>query len=274
MKTVDKSMDFLQKIVEKKREQVAESAAIRPLPTLRAAAEARHDFRTFGASLSAPAAVGQAHIIAEIKRASPSKGVIRADVDAAEMAGCYERGGATAISVLTETGWFKGTVEDMRAARAATSLPLLRKDFTISEYQVVESAAVGADAILLIVRILEEGMLSGLMDLAGDLGLDCLVEVHSPAELEIAKRAGARLIGINNRNLNSFETDISIAADMAAMLARNQVAVAASGIGSRADVEAGLAAGIKNFLVGESIMRSENPESFLRALTGSHLKAK
>lgn len=274
MKMVDKSMDFLQKIVERKRKQVAEAAAGHPLPALRAAAEARHDFRAFGASLAAPVAAGQAHIIAEIKRASPSKGVIREDVDAAEMAACYERGGAAAISVLTETEWFKGSVEDLVAARDNCRLPVLRKDFTITEYQVVESAAIGADAILLIVRILEEGMLAGLMDLAGELGLDSLVEVHTPGELEIAKKAGAKLIGINNRNLNSFETDISIAADMAAMLAAQQLPVAASGIGCRADIEAGLAAGIKNFLVGESIMRSENPEEFLKALAGSDLKTK
>ena len=264
-------MDFLQKIVEKKQAELRDASAIYPLPILRAAAEARRDFRPFGPSLAAPVNGGRAHIVAEIKRASPSKGVIREDVDAAEMAGCYEQGGATAISVLTETAWFRGSVDDLLAARDNCTLPVLRKDFTITEYQVVESAAIGADAILLIVRLLDEEMLAGFMDVARDLGLDSLVEVHTPAELEIAKKAGAKLIGINNRNLNSFETDISIAGDMAAMLARDQVAVAASGIGSRADVEAGLAAGIKNFLVGESIMRQENPEAFLRQLAGLDL---
>ena len=268
MKTVDGSMDFLQKIVEKKREQVRAAAAGYPLSMLRAAAEARRDFRGFGASLAAPVKVGRAHIIAEIKRASPSKGVIRADVNAAETAGCYARGGAAAISVLTETEWFRGSVDDLIAARDNCLLPVLRKDFTIDEYQIVESAAIGADAILLIVRILDEGMLAGFMDTAHALGLDCLVEVHTPEELEIAQKAGATLIGINNRNLNSFETDISIAAGMAAMLSRNQQAVAASGIGSRADVEAGLEAGINSFLVGESIMVSQNPEAFLRGLAG------
>ena len=265
---------FLKTIVENKKRQVAAAEQATPLTLLREAAErragSRTEHRSFAAALSLDPAGGagenRVNIIAEIKRASPSKGTIREHVDPAAMARTYARGGAAAISVLTETDYFKGSINDLEAARAAQGLPVLRKDFIVSEYQVYESAAIGADAILLIVRILREDELAHLAGLAHALGMDVLVEVHDEAELDPASRSGARLIGINNRNLDSFETDISIAERMVSKLTANQVPVAASGIASPKDIEAGVRAGIRNFLVGESIMRAEDPEAFLRSL--------
>lgn len=260
-------MDFLKTIVETKQIQIEAAMEETPLPSLLKMIKARSGYRPFARKLLATRP-GQINIIAEIKRTSPSKGVIQKDVDPATLAETYERGGAAAISVLTETAFFKGGIEDLKAARNAQGLPVLRKDFIISEYQVYESAAIGADAILLIVKILTLTALKRFMSLAETLHMDVLVEVHTEDELEVATRAGATLIGINNRNLDSFETDISIAANMVNMLSPRQIPVAASGITSPADVQAGMKAGISNFLVGESIMRSSDPEMFLKALRG------
>lgn len=259
-------MDFLKTIVAEKREQVEAAEKAVPLSKMRDAAADRQDFRSFSGALTA--ADDRVHIIAEIKRASPSKGVIRENADAAAFAKVYEKGGAAAISVLTETRYFNGSVDDLQAARNAQGLPVLRKDFILSEYQVYESAAIGADAILLIVKILDDDRLGHYMALAHELGMDVLVEVHAEGELDLAAKAGARLIGINNRNLDSFDTDVGRASSMAARLGNDMVAVAASGISSRKDIEAGLNAGIRNFLVGESIMRAADSERFLRQLIG------
>ncbi|MFW6080501.1 MAG: indole-3-glycerol phosphate synthase TrpC, partial [Desulfosalsimonas sp.] len=206
------------------------------------------------------------HVIAEIKRASPSKGDIRRDLDPALLAAAYEQGGASALSVLTDNAFFKGSLDDMVAAKNSSNLPVLRKDFIISEYQVYEAAARGADAVLLIVRILSGHQLSDLMALCAELSLDALVEVHTQDDLETAIQSGAGLIGINNRNLASFETDLSTATGMAASLGPEQIAVAASGISSRKDIEKILAAGISRFLVGESLVRSNRPEALLKKL--------
>ena len=260
-------MDFLKTIVETKQLQVKAAMEETSLPALLKMIKARTGYRSFARKLISTRP-GKVNIIAEIKRASPSKGVIRENVDPAALAETYERGGATAISVLTETEFFKGGIDDLKAARKAQGLPVLRKDFIISEYQVYESAAIGADAILLIVKILTPTALKRFMSLAETLHLDVLVEVHTEAELEVATQAGATLIGINNRNLDSFETDISIAANMIKALSSRQVPVAASGIGCPEDIQAGMEAGISNFLVGESIMRSSDPEMFLKALQG------
>jgi indole-3-glycerol phosphate synthase len=208
------------------------------------------------------------NIIAEVKRASPSKGMILKGLDPGRLAASYAAGGAAAVSVLTERSFFLGSPEDLKQARAACALPVLRKDFIFCDYQLYESAAIGADAVLLIVRILSENELADLIRLASRLGLATLVEVYSEAELKAAGRAGAQLIGINNRNLSSFETDLDHTLRLAPRLGPGQVAVAASGIRSREDIRRYQAHGVFNFLIGESLVRSENPAGFLKMLQG------
>ena len=181
----------------------------------------------------------------------------------------YESGGAAAISVLTDRDYFSGSPEDLKKVRAASQLPALRKDFIISPYQVYESAVMGADALLLIVRALSPELLKDLLALCAGLGLDALVETHDELEFEIASRAGARLIGINNRDLATFTTDISTSIRVSRIAAPGQVLVAESGIHTRSDIERLLEAGIWNFLIGESLMRSQDPVMLLRTLHGA-----
>lgn len=259
------AMDFLTRIVSQKREQVDALRQSTPLDALKAKALARNDVRHFGQVLSQPGTAG-ANIIAEIKRASPSKGPLRLDLDPAVLAASYQAGGAAALSVLTETAFFKGGPEDLIAARQATALPVLRKDFIIDDYQIWESAAMGADAVLLIVRILSDAFIADSLSLCRQLALDALVEVNSAGELDRAKAAGATLIGINNRDLASFATDTGKALSLAGALAPGQVAVAASGIAGPADIAAGLKAGIFNFLVGEHLVRAADPAAAMRKL--------
>ncbi len=259
--------DILAQIVAHKKEEVAECRRRRPPARVREAAEARSDFRAFFEVLSKPGP-GGVNIIAEIKRASPSKGVIRAGLDPAAFARSYEAGGAAALSVLTDGPFFRGSADDLVRARRAVALPVLRKDFVVSGYQVYESAAMGADAVLLIVRILSTEQLRGYLDLARTIGVDSLVEVHTEKDLDIALDAGARLIGINNRNLASFDTDIGTAVALVARMGKGQVAVAASGIRTRRDIALNLAAGIFNFLVGEHLVRAGDPAALLRSLRG------
>jgi indole-3-glycerol phosphate synthase len=260
--------DILDRIVAAKRAEIAAVRKEVPLERLREAAEARRDFRPFGAALAAPGPSG-VNIIAEVKRASPSKGVIRADLDPAGLAAAYAAGGAAAVSVLTEKHFFRGSAADLQRARAASPLPVLRKDFIFCDDQVYETAAMGADAVLLIVRILAESELAGLIALAAGLGLAALVEVYSAAELAAAGRAGARLIGINNRDLASFDTDLDHTLRLVPRLRPDQVAVAASGIKSRDDIRRYQQRGVFNFLIGESLVRSENPAAFLKGLMTS-----
>lgn len=259
--------DFLTRIIERKVAEVAAARPARPVADLDAEATRQPARRPFIEALSRPGPTG-VNIIAEIKRASPSKGVIRADLDPAAQAAAYQRGGAAAISVLTDGPGFSGSPDDLRAARAAVSLPVLRKDFIVSDYQLHETAAMGADAVLLIVRVLSPNQLADYLALSAELGLDALVEVHDEAELETAAAAGATLVGINNRNLSSFETSLETAATMAARLAPGQVPVAESGITGPADIDYLRGAGIFNFLIGESLVRSPDPEAFLRTLAG------
>lgn len=258
-------MNILDKIVERKIETV--TAAIRKIPesVLREHSLNRTDHRPFFERLKT-CPPGGANIIAEIKRASPSKGEIRPDLDPAAFARAYEQGGAACLSVLTDQPFFMGSDEDLTRARAAVSLPVLRKDFTISTYQIHEAAALGADAVLLIVRILTRRQLQEYLDLCRELNLAALVEVHTDADMEIAHWAGAQLIGINNRNLRSFDTDTRHAIRISKQLSPDQVAVAASGIKTRADVRESCRAGIWNFLIGESLVRSDTPAEFLRSL--------
>lgn len=209
---------------------------------------------------------GGVNVIAEVKRASPSKGDICIDLDAAACARQYEEGGATAISVLTDGPYFKGGMEDYVNVRRNVGLPVLRKEFIISDYQLYQSRAAGADAVLLIVRILSPGQLQDLLGLCTELGMDALVEIHSPEDYAVAHDAGARLIGINNRNLANFDTRLETALGMAGLLAENEIAVAASGISSREDIENNLKAGIFNFLIGESLVRAGDRAGFLKTL--------
>ena len=260
--------DFLSKILDQKKDEVRASAQRIPESVLRQEAEKSKGRRPFIERLVRPGPLGM-NVIAEIKRASPSKGKIRENVDPAEYARKYELGGAAAISVLTDKKSFGGSLEDLKKVKSAVALPVLRKDFLISSYQVYESAVIGADAVLLIVRALLPQSLRDLISLCESIGLDALVEVHDESEYEIAENAGAKLIGINNRNLRTFETDISTSIDLAGRIASGRVLVAESGIHTRSDIERLIDAGIWNFLIGESLMRSEDPVGFLKILHGA-----
>ena len=257
--------DFLLQIIRQKEREISQARKGVPEGRLAELARQRSDFRPFFETLSQPGAAG-VNIIAEIKRASPSKGDIAPDLDAFRTALCYEKGGAAAVSVLTDPTFFKGSLDDLTAARSACALPVLRKEFIISSYQVYEAATAGADAILLIARILSAEKLDRLYALCRDLGMEALVEIHTPEDARTVAVCGARLVGINNRNLSTFETDIANAVDLVARLAPGQVPVAASGISRPADIQRNLNAGIFNFLVGESIVRSDDPVRFIRAL--------
>ncbi len=252
--------DFLDEIVAARRLEVARDRAGRPaLP-----ARAGKGTRRFSAALRAEKGVA---IIAEFKRASPSLGVIRSDADAAEMAARYEAGGARAISVLTEPQYFKGSLDDLRAVRASTKLPILRKDFIIDEFQIEEAAAVGADAVLLIVAALTDAELLRFRILAEDeLGLDALVEVHSAAEMQRASGSGATLIGVNNRDLRTFATSLDTSEQLAALAPAGTTLVSESGISSATDIERLRRCGFRGFLIGESLMRADDPVALLKAL--------
>lgn len=261
------SSDFLDRILEHKRLEVEQARGRTPEKDLRERAAEMRAVRSLMGALRRPGVFG-ANIIAEVKRASPSRGAIRADLDAARYAAIYEQAGAAAISVLTDRTFFQAEPEDLPTVRASASLPVLRKDFIISPYQVYETAAMGADALLLIVRALPGELLRDLLTLSQEVGLDALVEVHSERELEEATRAGARLIGINNRDLASFQTDIRTSIAVGRHLEPGQVAVSESGIHGRRDIEVLLEAGIWNFLIGESLVRSTRTREFLGELLG------
>ncbi len=252
---------ILQRIVEHKREELQERKRQHPLRELQARPLYNESRRDFLAALNRPRA-----IIAEIKRASPSKGVIRADFDPVRIAASYVRHGAAALSVLTEGRFFQGDLEHLRSIRSAVHVPLLRKDFLFDDYQIHEARAYGADAVLLIVRMLDDAALHGLRELAESLGMAALVEVHDEAELARAVESGARLIGINNRNLDTFVTSLTVSERLAANLPSGVRAVAESGIESAADIARLERAGINVFLVGESLMRSPDPGTKLAEL--------
>jgi len=259
--------DILSKIVEDKKQEITLAKKHITESFLREKAFAPRKRRPFLKKLEQPGPFG-INIIAEIKRASPSKGDIRANLNPSVYADEYEKGGAAALSVLTDKPYFKGSPEDLKIARETTTLPVLRKDFLISAYQIFESAVMEADAVLLIVRILDQQQLKDYLSLCNELKMDALVEVHSEVDIEKAGLAGARLIGINNRNLQSFETDIDIAIRMKSLLNDDQIAVAASGIRTRKDIEKIKDSEILNFLIGESLVRAKDPREFLESLHG------
>ncbi len=251
--------DILQRILARKVEEIAEHSARLPLAELVARCADLPDTRGFAAAIEARIEFGAAAVIAEIKKASPSKGVIRADFDPAAIARSYERGGATCLSVLTDADFFQGHEDYLRAARQASALPVLRKDFTIDPYQVYEARALGADCILLIVAALDDETLLDLALLAAALDLDVLVEVHDAAELERALEIPAPLIGVNNRNLRTFEVSIETSIDLRQRYADDRVFVSESGIATPDEVARLRAAGIHAFLVGETFMRADDP---------------
>jgi len=207
-------------------------------------------------------------VISEVKRRSPGAGEIRPDLDPAHLAAAYEGAGAAALSVLTDAEYFGGSLRDLESARATVSLPALRKDFTIDEVQVVEARAAGADAILLIVRILDDARLRELREAAEELGMDVLVEVHGEEELERARVSGARVIGINNRDLSTFRTDLSVSERLVAELPSDVVTVSESGIRSPEEVARLGRAGIHAVLVGETLLRADDPATAVRSLAG------
>lgn len=254
--------DVLARIVEHKRTELSESASTRA-ELERRASESSGIRRDFYAALQArrPA------IIAEIKKASPSKGVLTADFDPVRTAGFYRDGGATALSVLTDREFFQGSLDDLVRARAASGLPVLRKDFTIDEFHVVEAAAHQADAILLIAAILTTDQMRRFRELAESYGMAALVEVHKEDELHSAVDSGARIVGVNNRDLHSFTVSLDTSLRLAERIPQGTLKVSESGIHSRADVDRLLAAGYQGFLVGEHLMKAENPVSALRSLT-------
>ena len=258
-------MDFLDRIIETKRQEIQAARKMVFEAELRRRAKSRKPARPFRASLAVPGPFG-INIIAEIKRASPSRGALNENLDPAGYAISYERAGAAALSVLTDPSYFKGSLADLAAARRSVSLPVLRKEFIISEYQIYESAVHEADAVLLIARILSTAQLGEYLALCRELGLDALVEVHSEEDLASASLAGADLIGINNRNLQTFETRIETSIRLAPLLSSGQVAVAASGILNADDLRVLKAAGIFNFLIGESLVRAGSAETFLKTL--------
>jgi indole-3-glycerol phosphate synthase len=257
--------DFLTRILDSRAGQIEAARRVTPEAQLIELTARRSERRPFGRCLAVPGPLG-ANIVAEIKRASPSRGLICGDLDATRQARAYQAGGAAALSVLTEPSFFQGSPVDLEQARSATGLPVLRKDFIISRYQVYEAVCWGADALLLIVRALVAEQLRELLQLCREVRIDALVEVHSEAELDVATAAGAQLIGINNRDLTTFRTDLETSVRLAGRLAKGQVAVAESGIRTREDILRLMDAGIWNFLIGESLVRAPNPEAMLREL--------
>jgi indole-3-glycerol phosphate synthase len=252
--------DILSRIVATTRKTVIAAQARMPMTELTARAADAPPVRPFLPDDDAR----PISIIAEIKRASPSKGDISIDLDPARLAAAYEAGGAAALSVLTDAPFFKGSARDLAAARAAVSLPVLRKDFIVTEYQVTEARCWGADAVLLIARILTPAQMAELCGCVRALGMEPLVEIHTAADLACIPAECARLIGINNRDLKSFDTRLDTAIRLASRLAPHQVPVAASGIAAAEDIARNRAHGIRHFLIGESLVRAPDPVAFLK----------
>jgi indole-3-glycerol phosphate synthase len=257
------SSGILAEIVSQKQQEVAELHS-RAAILERDARERKSPPRPFAKNLRSHAPA----VIAEIKKASPSKGLLQPDFHPAVIAHQYEQGGAACLSVLTDKLYFQGSLHDLEAARAATQLPVLRKDFTIDRLQIFEAAAHGADAILLIAAILDAHELQNFRELAESLGLAALVEVHDPDELGKAIDSGAAIIGVNNRNLNTFQVSLDTSLRLSYLMPTGVTRVTESGIFTRADIETLSAAGFHAFLIGESLMKSADPSAALRELTG------
>ena len=260
--------DILNKILAVKRQEVAAGLAVKSMDVLRAEAAVQSAPRDFVGAIRGKIAAGKAAVIAEVKKASPSKGVLRADFRPADIAASYEAGGAACLSVLTDRQFFQGEVAYLQAARAACRLPVLRKDFIIDPYQVVEARAMGADCILLIVAALDLAALKELEALAHGLGMAVLVEVHDAAELDLALQLTTPLLGINNRNLRTFEVSLSATLDQLVRIPADRIVVTESGILNPADVALMREHAVNAFLVGEAFMRAPDPGVELARLFG------
>ncbi|RZI70048.1 MAG: indole-3-glycerol phosphate synthase TrpC [Variovorax sp.] len=262
--------DILDKIVAVKHEELAVLKRRAPLESIRFDAESRVLTRDFEGALRAKIAAGQAAVIAEVKKASPSKGVLRADFIPADIAQSYAEGdgevSAACLSVLTDRQFFQGGIDYLKQARASCELPVLRKDFMVDAWQIYESRAIGADAVLLIAAVLDDAQMKDFEVIAHSLGMAVLVEVHDAAELARALKLNTRLIGVNNRNLRNFEVSIRNTIDLLPALPADRLLVTESGIATREDVATLRAAGVHAFLVGEAFMRADEPGDALAAL--------
>ena len=254
-----KMSDILKKILAVKAQEVAAAKPVKPLPQLRAEAERVAPARDFVAAIRNKIAAGQPAVIAEIKKASPSKGVIRADFRPAEIAVSYAQHGAACLSVLTDEQFFQGSAEYLKQARAACDLPVLRKDFMVDEYQIYQARAMGADAILLIAAALKLKQMQAFEALAHQLGMAVLVEVHDGEELECALQLATPLIGINNRNLRTFEVSLQTTIDLLSRIPADRIVVTESGIFTQEDVSLMRGHQVHTFLVGEAFMRAQDP---------------
>jgi indole-3-glycerol phosphate synthase len=261
--------DILGKICADKRAEIAERQIAKPLDELKAEVRDAEKTRGFGRALMDAAADGQAGLIAEIKKASPSGGLIRPDFDPVTIAQSYEAAGAACLSVLTDAKYFQGSPEHLQAARAAVELPVLRKDFMLDEYQIYESRAMGADCILLIMAALDDAKAHDLEGLARALDMDVLVEVHDEEEVERALSLQTPLLGINNRNLKTMVTDIATTERLASHCPPNKFLISESGIKTNADVERLRKVCVQGFLVGESLMRHDDVSEAVRTLLGT-----
>ena len=258
--------DILVKILNRKHEEVAERSASVSIDDLKQQCENADPVRGFISSIEIKINNNQSAVIAEIKKASPSKGLLRENFEPAEIARSYAEHGAACLSILTDKDYFQGDEEYLKQARSACRLPVIRKDFIIDPYQVYEARAINADCILLIVSALQDNDLQALFDLAHALGMDVLMEVHDEQEMLRALKTGARLIGINNRNLRTFDTSLDTTLSMTGMVSDDHILVTESGIHSRTDVQLMRDNGVSAFLVGEAFMRAEDPGEKLAEL--------
>lgn len=260
--------DILQRILAVKAQEISAAQAHMPLTEMQAAARATAPARDFVGALRAKIAAGKPAVIAEVKKASPSKGVLREQFDPAAIAATYERHGAACLSVLTDSQFFQGRLDDLKAARGACRLPVLRKDFMMDPYQIYEARAAGADCILLIVAALESGRMQELEATAHELGMAVLVEVHDGAELDAALALKTPLIGVNNRNLRTFETTLDTTLGLLQKIPAERLVITESGILKPQDVEKMRANAVNGFLVGEAFMRAADPGAELERLFG------